>query len=66
MVDFNKIEHGREREQLLISRSIWCNLKKTQQTIIACKDCQFRDNCGFRQYGAMRKVNVNFDNWITK
>ena len=66
MVDLNKLEHEREREQALINRSIWCNLVKTQQKIIACKTCVYRDNCEYREHGAMRRVNVNFDNWITK
>ena len=55
-----------ESERQIIERTIWCDLVKTCQKLLACKSCIYRDNCEHREHGAMRKVKVNFDNWITK
>jgi hypothetical protein len=63
-VNLLKAEQAKERERKLIQRSIWCDLEKTHMTLITCRSCVYRDNCQYREYGAMRKVKVHFDNWM--
>ncbi len=53
-----------KRESELLSRNIWCDLYKTHKYLRDCKPCDKRDNCEYRNNGAMQKVKVNFDNWI--
>lgn len=55
-----------ERERELINRLIWCDLHRTYQRLSECKFCQYNDNCEYRDKGAMKRVRVNFNNWLIK
>lgn len=40
---------------------VWCKLKRTNQQLRYCSACIFRDNCQYRNNGAMRRVKIDWD-----
>ena len=49
----------------MLERLIWCDLHKGYYHVKECKPCLYRDNCQYREHGAMRRIKINWDNWFS-
>jgi len=48
----------------LPDRPIHCNMIQSIIKIRDCKSCLYRDNCRYRENGAMRRIKIDWDSLI--